>query len=83
MRINDSSNQIPNLVIIGNIAYDIVDFSKLKNNRKSIVNLGGACVFSSISASLFYKVGTVGKIGNDLDISTFYKYNIDLSGIKK
>lgn len=73
----------PSLVIIGNIAYDIIDFSKLKQKRPNIVDIGGACVFSSIPASLFDRVGMVGKIGNDLDISQFYGYNIDLSGIKK
>lgn len=74
--------QSPNLVIIGNIAYDIIDFSKLKEKRPNIVDIGGACVFSTIPASLFHKVGMVGKIGKDLDISQFYGYNIDLSGVK-
>lgn len=73
----------PNLVIIGNIAYDIIDFSKVNSQRPNIVDIGGACVFSTIPASLFYRVGMVGKIGNDLDISQFYGYNIDLSGVKK
>lgn len=74
--------QSPNLVIIGNIAYDIIDFSKLTEKRPNIVDIGGACVFSTIPASLFHKVGMVGKIGKDLDISQFYGYNIDLSGVK-
>lgn len=74
--------QSPNLVIIGNIAYDIIDFSKLKEKRPNIVDIGGACVFSTIPASLFHRVGMVGKIGKDLDISQFYGYNIDLSGVK-
>ena len=73
----------PSLVIIGNIAYDIIDFSKLGQNRKNIVDIGGACIFSSIPASLFFRVGMVGKIGNDFDISKLYGYNIDLSGVKK
>lgn len=72
----------PNLVIIGNIAYDIIDFSKLKEKRPNIVDVGGACIFSTIPASLFHRVGMVGKIGKDLDISKFYGYNIDLSGVK-
>lgn len=75
--------QSPNLVIIGNIAYDIIDFSKLKEKRSNIIDIGGACVFSTIPASLFHRVGMVGKIGNDLDISQFYSYNIDLSGVKE
>lgn len=73
----------PNLVIIGNIAYDIIDFSKVNSKRPNLVDIGGACVFTSIPASLFHRVGMVGKIGNDLDISQFYGYNIDLSGVKK
>lgn len=72
----------PNLVIIGNIAYDIIDFGKVDKQRENIINVGGACVFSTIPASLFYKVGMVGKIGKDFDISQFYGYNIDLSGVK-
>lgn len=74
--------QSPKLVIIGNIAYDIIDFSKLEEKRLNIVDIGGACVFSTVPASLFHRVGMVGKIGKDLDISQFYDYNIDLSGVK-
>ena len=54
--------QSPKLVIIGNIAYDIIDFSKLKEKRPNIVDIGGACVFSTVPASLFHRVGMVGKI---------------------
>ena len=46
----------PSLVIIGNIAYDIIDFSKLEEKRPNIIDIGGACVFSSIPASLFHRV---------------------------
>lgn len=73
----------PNVVIIGNIAYDVIDFSKIDEKRKNLVNIGGACVFSTIPASLFYRVGMVGKVGKDFDISKFFGYNIDLSGVKK
>lgn len=73
----------PNLIIIGNIAYDVIDFTKVDRQRENITNVGGACVFSTIPASLFYKVGMVGKIGKDFDITQFYGYNIDLSGIKR
>ena len=72
----------PDLVIIGNIAYDIIDFSKIDRQRENLTNIGGACVFSAIPASLFYRVGMVGKIGKDFDISQLYSYNIDLSGVK-
>lgn len=74
--------QTPNLVIIGNIAYDIVDFSKVDERRSNLIDIGEACIFTSIPASMFHRVGMVGKIGNDLDISKFYGYNIDLSGVK-
>lgn len=74
---------VPNLIIIGNIAYDIINFNKIDSSRKDIVDLGGACIFSSIPASLFHRVGMVGKIGNDFNISELYGYNIDLSGITK
>lgn len=69
----------PDLVIIGNIAYDVIDFSRINKKRENIVDIGGACTFSSIPASLYHRVGMVGKIGNDFDISKFYQYNIDLS----
>lgn len=78
----ETVRESPNLVIIGNIAYDIIDFSKIDRQRENLTNIGGACVFSTIPASLFYKVGMVGKIGKDFDISQFYSYNIDLSGVK-
>ena len=76
-------NKCPRLIIIGNIAYDILDFSRLQNKRDSITDIGGACVFTSIPASMFSRVGMVGKIGNDFDISKFYGYNIDLSAIQR
>lgn len=73
----------PNLIIIGNIAYDILDFSKLQNKRESITDIGGACIFSSVPASFFSRVGIVGKIGKDFDITRLFGYNIDLSAIQK
>lgn len=69
----------PNLVIIGNIAYDVIDFSRVSKERERIIDIGGACTFSSIPASLYHRVGMVGKIGEDFDISKFYQYNVDLS----
>ena len=71
-----------NTVIIGNIAYDIDEFYygdpkpiyKIKKN-------GGACFYSAIPASLFYRVGIVSKIGSDFDLSIFDNYNIDTTGL--
>lgn len=75
--------QAPSLVIIGNIAYDIIDFSRINKNRKKIIDIGGACTFSSILASFYHRIGIVGKVGEDFDISKFYEYNIDLTGVKR
>jgi len=36
-----------------------------------------------LPASLYHRVGIVGKVGNDFDLSKFYSYNLDLIGIKK
>lgn len=77
------SNETPNLIIIGNIAYDVIDFGKVFDDREQIDEIGGACVFSAIPASFFSRVGMVAKIGEDFDLSKFYNYNIDLSGIKR
>lgn len=82
MKLLELKDNASNLVIVGNIAYDILDFSHLKTKRESIVDIGGACVFTSIPASQFSRVGIVGKIGKDFDISKFYGYNIDLSAIQ-
>ena len=84
--IDDKANEdknVPQVVVIGNIAYDEIDFGKVDRNRKNTVEIGGACTFSAIPASMFSRVGMVGKIGKDFDISKFYGYNIDLSAIKR
>lgn len=75
--------KVPNLIIIGNIAYDIVDFSRIDANRKNIKDIGGACLFTSIPASLYNRVGMVSKIGNDLELSELYGHDIDLLGVKQ
>lgn len=72
-----------NVVIVGNIAYDINTFPKRDNGKnKIVVNRGGSGYYSLIPASLFTKVGIVAKIGNDFDAYLFKKYNIDLEGLK-
>ena len=79
----DIKPKSPNLVVIGNIAYDIIDFSRLNNGRKNIIDVGGGCVFTSLPASLFHRLGIVGKVGDDFNLSKFYSYNLDLTGIKQ
>lgn len=73
---------IPDVIIIGNIAYDIVDYSKVDGRKETSKCIGGAAIFSAIPASLYYRVGIVGKVGTDFDISKLYGYNIDFRGIK-
>ena len=73
----------PDVVFIGNISFDIVDFSKVDKSKKQIEGIGGACIYSSIPASLYGRVGIIGKVGNDFDITKLYGNNIDLSGVKQ
>lgn len=74
---------VMNTVFIGNIAFDIDSFyyGELVEQKKVKKN-GGACFYSAMPASLFYRVGIVSKIGSDFDINVLKKYNIDLTGLK-
>ena len=49
-----------------------------KKNKLELKTNGGACFYSAIPASLFYRIGIVGKVGEDFDVSVFSNYNIDL-----
>lgn len=72
-----------NVVIVGNIAFDINTFPKRNNGRDKVVtNKGGAGYYSLIPASLFSKTGIVARVGNDFDIATLKSDNIDLTGLK-
>lgn len=72
-----------NCVIIGNTAFDINTFLARDNeDKKVVVNKGGACLYSLIPASIYTKVGTVTRIGEDFDKEFIEKLNIDKSGIK-
>lgn len=72
-----------NAVFIGNIALDVNSFYYGKKEEQLRTNnIGGACFYSAIPASLFYRVGMVGKVGSDFDINIFSKYNVDTKGIK-
>jgi len=71
------------VVIVGNIAYDINTFPNRENGKdKIVINNGGAGYYSLIPASLYTKIGIVSRIGNDFDINNIKKKNIDLSGLK-
>ena len=72
-----------NVVIVGNVAYDINTFPKRNNGKdKIVVNRGGSGYYSLIPASFFTKVGIVARVGNDFDVNLLKKYNIDLKGLK-
>ena len=57
----------PNLIIIGNTAYDTKEY--VIDNAVRERDVGGACLYSAIPASIFFNVGIVTKIGNDFDIN--------------
>lgn len=72
-----------NLVIVGNIAFDVNTFPKRNNGIDEIVtNNGGAGYYSLIPASLYTKTGIVARVGNDFDLINLKNDNIDLSGLK-
>lgn len=76
---------IPNLIIIGDSAYDTNKF--FYDNEKIIIktNFGGSSIYASIPASIFYRVGLVSNAGGDFDIDKLKDFDIDLRGfhIKK
>lgn len=77
-----NTNKI-DVVIVGNIAYDINTFpNREKGKDKVVINNGGAGYYSLIPASLYTKTGIVARIGNDFDIKNIINKNIDLSGLK-
>lgn len=72
-----------NTVFIGNIAFDVNSFFYGKKTEQLRTNNnGGACFYSAIPSSLFYRVGIVSKIGEDFDAKVFSKYNIDTLGLQ-
>ena len=75
-----NEHQTPNLVIIGNTAYDTKEY--VINKKKRVRDIGGACLYSAIPASLFSRVGIVTRVGKDFEISKIRNYNIDFSGVK-
>jgi len=76
-------DNIVDVVIIGNSAYDVNTFLNRDGlKEKTITNKGGACLYSLIPASIYSKVGLVTRIGNDFDINLFHKLDIDTLGLK-
>lgn len=72
-----------NVVIVGNIAFDVNTFPNRENGKdKVVINNGGAGYYSLIPASLFTRTGIVARIGNDFDLSLLKSSNIDLRGLK-
>ena len=70
-----------NLVIIGNTAYDTKEY--ILRNMVREKDVGGACLYSALPASIFYKVGIVTKIGRDFNLNEINKYDLDLDGVKR
>ena len=69
-----------NLVIIGNVAYDIDTYPKI---NRTIKKNGGAGYYTLIGASLYTKSAIVARIGNDFDTSVLNQFeNIDVKGLK-
>lgn len=77
------SSEIPNLIIIGDIAYDTNEFFYEDGTKKIVVNNGGSSIYAGVPSSLFYRVGLVSKAGKDYDINILKDYNIDLRGVQQ
>ena len=67
-------------VVVGNLSFDYNYFPT--REKKEVMNLGGATLYSGIPASLFLKVGIVANVGEDYNLSIFDKLNFDITGIK-
>ncbi len=71
---------VPKLVIIGDSAYDTNRFICEDGSYLFKTNYGGAGTYSSVPASLFYRVGLVSNAGEDFSVDKLKKFNIDLRG---
>lgn len=71
---------VPKLVIIGDSAYDTNRFIGEDGSHFFKTNYGGAGTYSSVPASLFYRVGLVSNAGEDFNVDKLKKFNIDLRG---
>lgn len=72
---------IPNLIIIGDVAYDTNKFFYEDGKTTIKTNFGGSSVYASVPASVFYKVGLVSNAGEDFEIHKLKDFNIDLRGL--
>jgi len=75
-----SMSKYPNIVIVGNVAFDVNTF--LHRHNRTVINNGGAGFYSLIPASLFANVGIVARVGFDFDADIFSGFNIDKLGLK-
>ena len=73
-------NVIPNLVIIGDSAYDTNKFYYDDGNTMIKTNFGGSSIYASIPASVFFRVGLVSNAGEDFELDKLQEFNIDLKG---
>ena len=71
---------VPKLVIVGDSAYDTNRFICEDGSYLFKTNYGGAGTYSSVPASLFYRVGLVSNAGEDFSVDKLKKFNIDLRG---
>ena len=66
------------VVIVGNIAYDINTFPRRdKDTDKVVINRGGEGYYSLIPASLYTKTGIVARVGNDFNTKFHHTYLTD------
>ena len=76
----NNKNFNPNLVIIGNTAFDTKEY--MIQGKKRERDIGGACLYASIPASLFYNVGIVTKVGKDFNLREIQNYDLNIEGLK-
>jgi sugar/nucleoside kinase (ribokinase family) len=72
------------LVVIGNIAFDVNSFPRGHEAKcQVVINLGGAGFYSLLPASLFSRnVGLVARVGSDFPINRILALDIDTTGLK-
>lgn len=66
------------LVIIGATAFDEKEFYDGKVRK----DIGGACIYASVSASIFHRVAIVTKVGQDFPLNAIKNLDINLDGLQ-